>query len=321
MNIAEFDKLPSSEQFSTLTEFYNDRDYKSITGITMSWTDGIHEDVPGVGLLRAPTPRDQKMAAAHPGNQKYFKFLQLIAFKVINEVKGNVLKNNREYLNYSTFNIIHILQENATGGSYYINPRRHNKLYNLLIEYKDIFTHTPGTITLSDSQLLQLLLFLDKDIAVAPPAYKEEEPVQVAEAPPAYKEEEPVQVAVAPDGPPLKRPLSRDGNTQDYKRRAGGKKTKRTKKTLHRDRINLPPKLGTQRRGGSVGEFTESVHPHCGKMRKKQGHFLVKNTKKMKKRKGTKRTKKRKGKRETKINKSRKSKEYKKRTKIRKKFI
>jgi len=300
MNIAEFDKLPSSEQFSTLTEFYNDRDYKSITGITMSWTDGIHEDVPGVGLLRAPTPRDQKMAAAHPGNQKYFKFLQLIAFKVINEVKGNVLKNNREYLNYSTFNIIHILQENATGGSYYINPRRHNKLYDLLIEYKDIFTHTPGTITLSDSQLLQLLLFLDKDIAVAPPAYKEEEPVQVAEA---------------PDGPPLKRPLSRDGDTQDIKRRAGGKRTKRTKKTLHRDRINLPPKLGTQRRGGSVGEFTESVHPHCGKMRKKQGHFLVKNTKKMK---GTKRTKKRKGKRETKINKSRKSKEYKKRTKIRK---
>lgn len=300
MKKEEFDKLSSSDQLSTLTKFWEDGHFKAITTITKSWTDGVFEDGPGVRSLRNPTGGDK-----NSGNQKYFKFLQLIAFKVIEDEKK---EKKREYLKHSTWHIIHILQEDATGGIYYINPRWHKKLYDLLIEYKDIFTHTPGTITLSDTQLLQLMEFLDKDIALRP----------------AYKEEEPVQVAEAPDGPPLKRPLSRNGDTQHTqhtKRRVVGKKTKRTKKTLHRDLINLPLKLGTPRRGGSVGEFAESVHPHCGKMRTKQGYFLVKNTKKMKKRKGTKgtkRTKKRKGKRETKINKSRKSKEYKKRTKIRK---
>ena len=241
MRIDEFNQLKTSEQFFKLCEFVNNHKYTALTGITISWTNGVDMLIHDVGTLRNPgggSPND--------GNQKYFKFLQLILFKVVEEFEEEIPKEDRKYLMGTTYNILHILQEHGTGGVYYIDKDINNKLYKTLKRYSDWFEveypRGPTIITLSDSQLMPFIQYLLKErgqgveaqplqVPVPPPL----EPVVGANIEERYHEMSPYQDIPIP-AKVSKRYLTRSDRSGGKQSRSGGKKTKGKRKTKRKSK-------------------------------------------------------------------------------------
>ena len=241
-----FNRKKSSDQLFTLQGYIEKNRYDRLFTVTRPWNNGFWMKTRGLRHLRDPNGGDKD-----GGNQKYFKFLQLIVFKVIEEFDDKVPKERRQYLLDSTYQILHKLQENATGGDYYIDKNIHNNLYTTLKENKALKEiegmsfedETEKIITLSDSKLMTFIGKLlenrkkAEEAAVAEQAEVAEEEAEVAEE----------------EVNPLKRPLDLSDKSDKSDRtekepRIGGKKTKKRKSKKRKSKKRKSKKRKNKKR-------------------------------------------------------------------------